>query len=153
MIGDFIGSREKKGEDYSPCEACDDLKTALSREGQTLATYRVSVKAEMEKAEIIDRQVRRKVSITDEDVERYYKQNPNKFRGDERAHIRHILLSLAETAPDAGRLIPTLGTRPMGAPTDTIPRSLATSRPAVTRAGPSTVIVTACRTVSPASSS
>jgi peptidyl-prolyl cis-trans isomerase SurA len=77
----------------------DDLKTALSREGQTLATYRVSVKAEMEKAEIIDRQVRRKVSITDEDVERYYKQNPNKFRGDERAHIRHILLSVAETAP------------------------------------------------------
>jgi len=77
----------------------DDLKTALSREGQTLATYRVSVKAEMEKAEIIDRQVRRKVSITDEDVERYYKQNPSKFRGDERAHIRHILLSLAETAP------------------------------------------------------
>jgi uncharacterized protein (DUF1697 family) len=59
----------------------------------------VSVKAEMEKAEIIDRQVRRKVSITDEDVERYYKQNPNKFRGDERAHIRHILLSVAETAP------------------------------------------------------
>jgi peptidyl-prolyl cis-trans isomerase SurA len=77
----------------------DDLKTALSREGQTLATYRVSVKTEMEKAEIIDRQVRRKVSITDEDVERYYKQNPSKFRGDERAHIRHILLSLAETAP------------------------------------------------------
>jgi len=77
----------------------DDLKTALSREAQTLATYRVSVKAEMEKAEIIDRQVRRKVSITDEDVERYYKQNPSKFRGDERVHIRHILLSLAETAP------------------------------------------------------
>ncbi|HEX9455569.1 MAG TPA: peptidylprolyl isomerase [Candidatus Binatia bacterium] len=77
----------------------EDLKTALSREGQTLASYRVSVKAEMEKAEIIDRQVRRKVSITDEDVERYYKQNPNKFRGDERAHIRHILLSVAETAP------------------------------------------------------
>jgi peptidyl-prolyl cis-trans isomerase SurA len=77
----------------------DDLKTALSREGQTLATYRVSVKAEMEKAEIIDRQVRRKVSITDEDVERYYKQNPQKFRGDERVRISHILISLADNAP------------------------------------------------------
>ena len=46
----------------------DDLKTALGREGQTLASYKVSVKAEMEKSEIIDRQVRRRVNITDEDV-------------------------------------------------------------------------------------
>ncbi|HWH76304.1 MAG TPA: peptidylprolyl isomerase [Candidatus Binatus sp.] len=77
----------------------EDLKVALSREGQTLASYRTSVKAEMEKAEIIDRQVRRKVTITDDDVERYYKQNQKNFRGDQRARIHHILLSLAENAP------------------------------------------------------
>ncbi len=43
----------------------EDLKTALSREGQTLASYKASVKSEMEKSEIIDRQVKRKVNITD----------------------------------------------------------------------------------------
>ena len=32
----------------------DDLKAALSREGQTLASYRASVKTEMEKSEILD---------------------------------------------------------------------------------------------------
>ena len=36
----------------------EDLKTALSREGQTLASYKASVKSEMEKSEIIDRQVK-----------------------------------------------------------------------------------------------
>jgi peptidyl-prolyl cis-trans isomerase SurA len=77
----------------------EDLKVALSREGQTLASYKASVKAEMEKSEIIDRQVKRKVSITDEDVERYYKLNAKKFRGNDRARIRHILLPLAENAP------------------------------------------------------
>ncbi|HYA28991.1 MAG TPA: peptidylprolyl isomerase [Acidobacteriota bacterium] len=77
----------------------DDLKTALGREGQTLASYRASVKAEMEKAEIIDRQVRRKVTITDEDVERYYKQNSKNFRSDERARVRHILFSLPDNPP------------------------------------------------------
>jgi peptidyl-prolyl cis-trans isomerase SurA len=77
----------------------DDLKAALSREGQTLASYRASVKTEMEKSEILDRQVRRKVSITDEDVERYYKQNQKNYRGEERARIRHILFSLSENAP------------------------------------------------------
>lgn len=77
----------------------EDLKVALGRDGVTLANYRASVKAEMEKSEIIDRQVRRKVNITDEDVERYYKLNSKNYRGNERARIRHILLPLAESAP------------------------------------------------------
>ena len=77
----------------------EDLKIALGRDGMTLANYRASVKAEMEKSEIIDRQVRRKVNITDEDVERYYKLNSKNYRGNERARIRHILLPLAESAP------------------------------------------------------
>lgn len=76
----------------------DDLKTALEREGQTLASYRASVKSELEKTELINRQVRAKVSITNEDVERYYKLNASKYRGDDRARIRHILLSLPEKA-------------------------------------------------------
>jgi len=77
----------------------EDLKVALGRERVTLAAYRASVKLEMEKSEIIDRQVRRKVNITDEDVERYYKLNSKNYRGNERARIRHILLPLAEDAP------------------------------------------------------
>jgi peptidyl-prolyl cis-trans isomerase SurA len=77
----------------------DDLKTALEREGQTLVSYRASVKSELEKTEIINRQVRAKVSITNEDVERYYKLNSSKYRADDRARIRHILLSLPENAP------------------------------------------------------
>ena len=76
----------------------DDLKTALEREGQTLASYRASVKSELEKTEIINRQVRAKVSVTNEDVERYYKLNASKYRSEERARIRHILLSLPENA-------------------------------------------------------
>lgn len=88
----------------------EDLKTALSREGQTLDSYKVSVKTEMEKSEIIDRQVKRKVTITDEDVERYYKANPNKYRSDARARIRHILLTLPErAAPDRVQAVMTQG--------------------------------------------
>jgi len=77
----------------------DDLKLALKREGQTMESYRATVKAEMEKSEIIDRQVRRKINITDDDVERYYKLNQKNYRSKERARIRHILLNLSESAP------------------------------------------------------
>src|ERR1051325_10855202 len=76
-----------------------DLKTALSREGQTLESYRASVKAELEKNELINRQVRKKVNVTNEDVERYYKLNAKNYRAPDRARIRHILLALPENAP------------------------------------------------------
>jgi peptidyl-prolyl cis-trans isomerase SurA len=76
----------------------DDLKTALGREGQTPAGYRTQVRNELEKTEIINRQVRAKVNITNEDVERYYKLNASKYRSDDRARIRHILLALPENA-------------------------------------------------------
>jgi peptidyl-prolyl cis-trans isomerase SurA len=75
-----------------------DLKTALSREGQTLQAYKASVRAELEKGELINRQVRKKVNITDEDVERYYKLNSKNYRADDRVRIRHILLPLSENA-------------------------------------------------------
>jgi peptidyl-prolyl cis-trans isomerase SurA len=77
----------------------EDFKTALTRDGMTLAGYKISVKTELEKAEILDRQVKRKVSITDEDVERYYKLNSKNYRTNERARFRHILLTLSEKAP------------------------------------------------------
>ena len=77
----------------------EDLKTALNREGQTLASYRASVKAELEKNELINRQVRKKVNITNEDVERYYKLNAKNYRSEDRAHIRVILLTLPQRAP------------------------------------------------------
>ena len=75
-----------------------DLKTALSREGQSFQSYKASVRAELEKGELINRQVRKKVNITDEDVERYYKLNSNSYRAGDRARIRHILLPLSEKA-------------------------------------------------------
>lgn len=76
----------------------EELKTALSREGQTIESYRISVKSELEKAEILNRQVRSKVNITDDDVERYYKLNTQKFRSQDRVRLRHILLALSSTA-------------------------------------------------------
>lgn len=76
----------------------DDLQAALSREGQTLASYRVSVKRELEKNEMINRQVRAKVNISDADVERYYKLNMKNYSAGERALLRHILFSVPEKA-------------------------------------------------------
>jgi peptidyl-prolyl cis-trans isomerase SurA len=75
-----------------------DLKTALERAGQTLTSYRATVKSELQKSELINLQVKKKVNITDDDVERYYKLNEKNYRDQDRIRLRHILLPLAETA-------------------------------------------------------
>jgi peptidyl-prolyl cis-trans isomerase SurA len=78
-----------------------DLTAALARDGQTLAGFRASVKSKLEENEIIGRQVQRRVNITNDDVERYYKLNAKDFREGDRARLRHILLPLSENAsPD-----------------------------------------------------
>jgi peptidyl-prolyl cis-trans isomerase SurA len=75
-----------------------DFKLALAREGMTLEAYKASVKTELEKTELVRRQVRSKITVTDADVERYYNLNAKNYRSVDRARFRHILLSLSETA-------------------------------------------------------
>jgi peptidyl-prolyl cis-trans isomerase SurA len=73
-----------------------DLLEALKREGTTIEKYRASIRAEIEKAEIINRQVRKRVNITSEDVERYYTLNQKRYLSEQRVRLRHILLSLPD---------------------------------------------------------
>ncbi len=75
-----------------------DFKLALARDGMTIEGYRASVKSDLEKTELVRRQVRSKISITDADVERYYKLNAKNYRSADRARFRHILFSLSEKA-------------------------------------------------------
>src|SRR5689334_16531354 len=68
------------------------LKQALAADGLSWEKYRSSIRAEMEKSEIIDQQVRKRVNITPEDVEKYYSLNQKKYVSDQRVRLRHIML-------------------------------------------------------------
>jgi peptidyl-prolyl cis-trans isomerase SurA len=78
----------------------EELSTALKQEGMTLEGYRTQVRSEIEKTEMINRQVIKKVNITAEDVERYYRLNPNQFATPEKIRLRHILLSTKKEASE-----------------------------------------------------
>lgn len=72
----------------------EELAEALKRERTTMESYRASIRAELEKNEIINRQVRKRVNIISEDAERYYRLNPKKYTSQEKVRLRHILFSL-----------------------------------------------------------
>lgn len=93
-VGRYIGQIQQRNKIND-----EDLVAALKQEGVTLEGYRASIRAEIEKGEIINRQVRKRVNITAEDVERYYRLNPKRYMTEERVRLRHILLALPEGAP------------------------------------------------------
>lgn len=74
----------------------EQLKRALTADGLTWEKYRSQIRAEMEKGDMIEMQVRKRINITSEDVERYYNLNQKKYVSDQRVHLRHILLPIPE---------------------------------------------------------
>ncbi|MCZ6449768.1 MAG: peptidylprolyl isomerase, partial [Deltaproteobacteria bacterium] len=74
------------------------LRAALLRDGMKIDQYRASIRSEIEKRELINRQVEKKVNIIPEDVERYYQANKKRFMTKGRVHLRHILIQIPEDA-------------------------------------------------------
>ena len=78
--------------------SADQLVTALRREGMDIDQYRAKIRVELEKGILISRQVKTKVNIFPDDVERYYKANKIKYMTKERAHLLHILIRILNDA-------------------------------------------------------
>jgi len=66
----------------------------LHRDGMDMERYRKSIRAEIEKERLVSREVKAKVSVTPEDIKRYYQANKNKFRTKDRVRLRHILIQV-----------------------------------------------------------
>ncbi|HVI92423.1 MAG TPA: peptidylprolyl isomerase [Anaeromyxobacter sp.] len=77
------------------------LDEALRQQGLDRATFRQNVKREYDAFLVLQYQVRGRVKITDEDLKNYYQTHTQEFGGEPEAHVRHILLPLAENAPPA----------------------------------------------------
>jgi peptidyl-prolyl cis-trans isomerase SurA len=76
------------------------LNAALQQQGMDLKKYRESVRREIEKVQLINREIRGKVNISPEDVDRYYEAHKKDYEQAGKVKIRHLLLRLEPTAPD-----------------------------------------------------
>jgi len=70
------------------------LTMVLHRDGMDMERYRKSIRTEIERERLVSREVKAKVSVTPEDIKRYYHANKNKFRTKDRVRLRHILIQV-----------------------------------------------------------
>jgi peptidyl-prolyl cis-trans isomerase SurA len=67
------------------------FEAALEAQGLTLKKYRERIKGELEKSQLVNREVRGRVSVSPAEIERYYEANREEFRANERVTVRDIL--------------------------------------------------------------
>jgi peptidyl-prolyl cis-trans isomerase SurA len=78
----------------------EQLKAALQQQNLTYDQYRAQVKAEIEKIQLLNRQIRGRVNITPEDIQRYYDAHKEDYNLPAKVHLRHIVLRLDPEAPE-----------------------------------------------------
>jgi len=74
---------------------------ALAQQGLTPETYRERVEKELVKTQLLAREIRGRVSVSDEDVERYYAAHREEYRTGGGVTVRDIFLAIPPGADDA----------------------------------------------------
>ena len=78
----------------------DQLKEALKQQGVDYAKYRDQVRQEIEKVQLMNREIRGKVNVSPEDVQRFYEAHKKQYELPARLKVRQIMLRLDENALD-----------------------------------------------------
>lgn len=79
----------------------DALEVELRNQGYTLATYREFMRRHLSKMALIDRQIRTKVKISEEDLKAEYTRWSKLEASDPEIHARHIVVLVDAGAPAA----------------------------------------------------
>jgi peptidyl-prolyl cis-trans isomerase SurA len=81
----------------------EQLMEALKQQGMTWDQYRVQVRADIERANLINREIRTKVNVSPEEVERYYQAHLQEYGASAKVHARLISFLVPADASDADK--------------------------------------------------
>jgi len=70
----------------------EDLLARLKEEGLTYEKYRERIKGQIERAQLIDYEVKSKIIISDADIARYHEKYASSFGSEEKVHLASIFL-------------------------------------------------------------
>jgi len=78
-----------------------DFKKALKKKGYTIKDFKKKIKREYLIQEAFRRNVLEKVSLTEEDLRKYYDENKSKFIKPESINLQHILIEVRDPLSEA----------------------------------------------------
>jgi peptidyl-prolyl cis-trans isomerase SurA len=76
----------------------EELRRALEMDGMSFEKYREQIKERMLRTRLVNREVKSKIVITDEDVRAYYDSHRSEYGGQTKYELRHILLKVTPSS-------------------------------------------------------
>lgn len=70
----------------------EDFRIALAQSGMTEPQLRGQLEKQLRIRELMDREVRSRIKLEEEDLRRYYRKNIEQFRQPEQAHLREVVV-------------------------------------------------------------
>ena len=69
-----------------------DLLQALDKDGMTFDAYKQDLKEQLQRQQLVRREIRSKLVVTDDEIGEYYRQHRDEYEGKEALRIKQILL-------------------------------------------------------------
>ncbi len=79
----------------------ENLKAMLASQGFSMEDYRKEIKAQLQRSKLVNREVKSKVVVTQEDIKAYFEKNRAKYGGGKQYHLWNLLVKIP---PDAGEV-------------------------------------------------
>jgi parvulin-like peptidyl-prolyl isomerase len=69
-----------------------EFQTALAQSGMTEAQLREQMRSQLQVREVMDKEVRSRIKVDEEDLRRYYRKNIEQFRVPEQFHLKEVVV-------------------------------------------------------------
>jgi len=76
----------------------NELKKALAKEGLTYSAYRQRVRLDLGKMRLISREIKSKIVVKEEEIRKYYRENPEEFTDPLEVKLQQIFIPLPDGA-------------------------------------------------------
>ena len=77
----------------------EEFLARVEQEGKTLDEVRSDIRSDLEQAKLMDKEVRSRVVISEEQMKEYYENNKDEFVGKNRVRLKNILIPVASNDP------------------------------------------------------
>ncbi|MGD9412143.1 MAG: SurA N-terminal domain-containing protein [Desulfobacterales bacterium] len=83
----------------------EDLRAGLAEQGLTIEEYRENLKKQLLRGKLVNREVKSKIVITGEEIEKYYNAHREKYAGETKYHLWNVFLRFSPTTDEAQKQI------------------------------------------------
>jgi peptidyl-prolyl cis-trans isomerase SurA len=83
----------------------EDLRAGLAEQGLTIEEYRENLKKQLLRGKLVNREVKSKIVITSEEIEKYYNEHREKYAGETKYHLWNIFIQFSSTTDESQKQI------------------------------------------------